>query len=143
VIGPTTLVMAIMGILSAVSLAARTVRAEWRRGRHWLTFGRILFMIGVSLAIYAIEINNAVTLIRNPRDTDAVYTLAALVLAVYGIGLIRAWELLGAPRSGVSGWLNPLRDLEDDEERAEADAGRAAAQTSTARSTHARSRSTH
>jgi hypothetical protein len=29
--------------------------------------------------------------------------------------LIRAWELLGAPRFGVAGWLNPLGDIDGEE----------------------------
>jgi hypothetical protein len=29
--------------------------------------------------------------------------------------LVRAWELLGAPRFGIGGWLNPLGDLDDEE----------------------------
>lgn len=136
VIGPTTLALASVGILSALSLAVRTLQelsAAGRRSR-WTAFARVLFMIGVSLAIYGIEIVNALALIRDPSDIGAVFALATLILAVYGIGLVRAWELLGAPRTGLSGWLNPLRDLEDDEERAASNARDAATQTNTARS---------
>jgi hypothetical protein len=132
-----------VGILSALSLAVRTLQGLSAAGRRsrWTAFARVLFMIGVSLAIYGIEIVNAVALIRDPSDTGAVFALATLILAVYGIGLVRAWELLGAPRTGLSGWLNPLRDLEDDEERAASDARDAATQANTARSARPRSES--
>jgi hypothetical protein len=42
-----------------------------------------------------------------------VTTLGTLQLVVYGIGLLRAWELLGAKRGVVLGWFNPLEELED------------------------------
>jgi hypothetical protein len=29
---------------------------------------------------------------------------------VYGIGLLRAWQLLGARRYGLLGWLSPVRE---------------------------------
>lgn len=37
--------------------------------------------------------------------------LTWLLLAVYGIGLTRAWQLLGARRFGLMGWLSPLHEL--------------------------------
>jgi hypothetical protein len=116
VLGPITLTLALVGILSALSLAMQALHLLRQHGSHWTTFARVLFMIAASLVIYGLEIANAATLIRDPSDTGAVFSLATLVLAVYGVGLIRAWELLGAPRTGISGWLNPLRDLPDDDE---------------------------
>jgi hypothetical protein len=38
-------------------------------------------------------------------------TLCDILLALYGVALVRAWELLGARRGGLTGWLNPLADL--------------------------------
>jgi hypothetical protein len=32
-------------------------------------------------------------------------------LTVYGIGLVRAWQLLGARRYGLMRWLNPLTEM--------------------------------
>ena len=31
-----------------------------------------------------------------------------LLLGIYGIALLRAWELLGVQRTGLFAWLNPL-----------------------------------
>jgi hypothetical protein len=38
--------------------------------------------------------------------------LAAIVISIYTLGMLRAWTLLGDPQHGWSGWLNPLQDLE-------------------------------
>jgi hypothetical protein len=37
--------------------------------------------------------------------------VALSVLVIYIITLIRAWELLGAQRTGLMSWLNPLYDI--------------------------------
>ena len=34
------------------------------------------------------------------------------VVAAYGLGLVRAWQLLGARRFGLLGWLNVLREMD-------------------------------
>jgi hypothetical protein len=35
------------------------------------------------------------------------------VLVLFGISLVRAWELLGASRFGLFARLSPLRDIDD------------------------------
>ena len=45
-----------------------------------------------------------------PRHPDSFYGLTALLIAVYGIALLRAWQLLGARRYGLLGWLSPLHE---------------------------------
>jgi hypothetical protein len=118
VIGPITLALACTGIVSALSLslAVRVTRPTRQLGGHWADFARVLIMISLSIAIYTVDIFKGVALINRPGDADVLFTLATLILAIYGIGLIRAWELLGAPRTGISGWMkmNPLRDLPED-----------------------------
>jgi hypothetical protein len=37
--------------------------------------------------------------------------IAYLMVASHGIGLVRAWELLGAPRQGLLAWVSPLYEL--------------------------------
>jgi hypothetical protein len=44
-----------------------------------------------------------------------VYGLVSCVLGAFALGLTRAWELLGAQRYGLLGWLSPLRDVHDTE----------------------------
>lgn len=131
--GVITLLMGSLGILNTLSIGARLIGYQVRRyhgaSQLWLRLVRAGFLVIVSLIVYTFEVVSARALIANPRDLDPLYTICGLLLGVYGIGLTRAWELLGAPRSGITGWLNPLTEEQDeqDEEAAEAATGAAPA----------------
>jgi hypothetical protein len=45
-----------------------------------------------------------------PGTVAFVSTLSVILLGVYALGLVRAWDLLGAPLSSLIGWLNPLHE---------------------------------
>ncbi len=51
-----------------------------------------------------------ILLIKEPGNSGNFYGLTGLLLSVYGIGLLRAWQLLGARRYGLLGWFSPLRE---------------------------------
>src|SRR5258707_3856508 len=72
----------------------------------------MVLLVG-SLIVYGYEFYFAVDLIKTPQDTRAILALTELLLVVYAIGLIRAWELLGARRYGLLGWLSPLREVNE------------------------------
>ncbi len=55
-----------------------------------------LVMSAFGFIIYGFEFYYAILIIKEPDNVGNFYTLAALLLAVYGIGLTRAWQLLGA-----------------------------------------------
>ena len=74
----------------------------------------MLIKISLSIASDTVEIFNGVALINHPGDAGALFMLATLVLAIDGIGLIGARELLGAPRTGISGCMNSLRNQPED-----------------------------
>jgi hypothetical protein len=71
--------------------------------RHWRAEGIIyrglLLFLG-SAIIYAFELVLGIQLWRGPVSSGALSGLLELLLGAYAIGLGRAWELLGAPRSG-------------------------------------------
>jgi hypothetical protein len=67
---------------------------RWQRERR-LVRGLTIFL--VSAGIYSYEIVTGVQLVRTPTDTAALTTLMDLLMGTYGLGLVRAWELLGAP----------------------------------------------
>jgi len=66
------------------------------------------WLISVSL-LYGFELYYAIQLLQSPAQADSIFILATLLLGIDGVGLVRAWELLGARRYGIFGWLNPLR----------------------------------
>jgi hypothetical protein len=69
-----------------------------------------LAFVAVSLILYGYEVVVAVLLLMHPDEVGFVYTLCGILLGIYGLGLVRAWELLGAPHSSFISRLNPLQE---------------------------------
>jgi len=111
-LGWVTVVMGSLGLWTTFFLG-------WNLLKHppgWRSAIRRFTLILASIAIYGYELYVAVILITAPpADHDAIsyatFTLATLVGVAYGLGLVRAWELLGARRFTLAYWLNPLRDV--------------------------------
>jgi hypothetical protein len=62
---------------------------------------------------YGWQVLIGLDILRDPRALEPFEAIGALVLVLFGISLVRAWELLGATRLGLFGRLSPLRDIED------------------------------
>jgi hypothetical protein len=104
-------IAAIMGALALVN--SFTLGWHLLRRRHdWMGTLRRAFLVLVGLAIYGYELFYGIQLIAHPKDVGLVYVLASLLVAVYGVGLTRAWELLGAQRYSLLGRLSLLREVE-------------------------------
>ncbi len=108
-LGWLALIMSFTAILNSLGLGVRLLRHP----RNWQNFLRRVFLILVSFFIYGYELYYALHLVMNPSATGNAYVLAVLLITVYGLGLIRAWELLGANRFGLLSWLNPLYDVNE------------------------------
>jgi hypothetical protein len=106
-LGPVALVMAIIGLANGLNIGWRLLRE--RRG--WLSAFRRAFLSVAGLFIFGYQLVYALALIRDPADRGALYVLTWLLLATFGLGIVRAWELLGAQRFGVLAWLSPLHEL--------------------------------
>ena len=103
--------------ISSVSLLTSLLQA-WsllRPRKGWLSFLRRAILVCLSLGLYALELRTAVGLITDPTQVGFVYGLLFVLLGIFVLGLTRAWELLGAHRYGLGGWLNPLQDVHDSE----------------------------
>jgi hypothetical protein len=107
-IGTLTLIMSTLGLTNSSFLAWNLLKERER----WQNVVRRVFLILVSFIIYGFEFYNGILIIKEPDNVGNFYVLAVLLLSVYGIGLTRAWELLGARRFGLGGWLSPLRELD-------------------------------
>jgi hypothetical protein len=86
-----------------------------RLRKGWLSLLRRTFLVMLSVALYGLELVNALNLSIDPSQVGAVYGLVFLLWGAFALGLIRAWELLGVHRYGLLGWLNPLRDVNETE----------------------------
>jgi hypothetical protein len=95
-IGYPAVAAGVSALINTLSLG-RHVWDERRQGRLW----RPAVLLTGSLVIYGLQIWYAVPLILTPRLTDNVYGLAYLLLGAYGVGLGRAWDLLGATNEGL------------------------------------------
>lgn len=81
--------------------------------KGWQSLLRGAFLVLLSVALYGLELLNGVQLIADPSQAGIIYALISCLLGAFALGLVRAWELLGAQRYGLMGWLSPLRDLND------------------------------
>src|SRR6266849_5089941 len=109
IIGSLTLIMSALGLINSSFLAWNLLKERER----WQNLVRRVFLILVSIIIYGYEFYYAILIIKEPKSVGNIYSLAGLLLGVYGIGLTRAWQLLGARRFGIGGWLSPLRELDE------------------------------
>jgi hypothetical protein len=86
-----------------------------RLRKGWLSFLRRAFLVFLSVALYGLELVNGFQLLTAPSQVGIVFGLVWCLIGAFAIGLTRAWELLGAQRYGLLGWLSPLRELTDTE----------------------------
>ena len=94
------LVVTAVATASSVQLLGLLVRAPaWRASGVELVRGLILFL--VSATIYGTELYLGIQLWAKPGTTAALIGLLEVLLGAYAIGLSRAWQLLGAPRTGM------------------------------------------
>jgi hypothetical protein len=113
-VGYVTLIMGGIGLVDSLRLGGEFLFGYWRASLaarlRWPVALRALAFVAVSLILYGYEVVLAVLLLMQPGAVAFVYTLTGILLGIYGLGLVRAWELLGAPRSSFLGWLNPLHE---------------------------------
>jgi len=91
-----------------LTLALLTLVKHWRA--QSIVYRGVVLFLGSAL-IYALELAVGIQLWVAPGNRGSLDGLLELILGAYAIGLGRAWELLGAPRSGfvstVAGLIRP------------------------------------
>jgi hypothetical protein len=108
-VGYATLLMGILGFANTLSLAWYLLK-QWA---GWRSLARRGFLLVAGLIIYGYEVYFAALLLLTPTDRGPLYGLTGLLIGVYGLGIARAWQLLGARRFGqLSGWLYQLHEPE-------------------------------
>lgn len=80
---------------------------------------RVLVTLFISGALYAYEGVIGLGLALHPGSPGYALALTEILLGVYAMGLLRAWELLGGSSGFVARLLNPLRDADGDARRPE------------------------
>ncbi len=103
-IGILSLILSFMGVTNTLSQA-------WLLLKPWPTWQNVvrrMWLTVLSLYLYIQTLIYAIQLLISPTRGDLVSSIGELLLGIYGIALLRAWELLGVQRSGLFAWLNPL-----------------------------------
>jgi uncharacterized protein involved in response to NO len=96
-IGPTALVVAILGLLFITASLLSVVRVD---GLRWRDTRDVVFLLGL-VTIFVIQLITAVAVIEHPHDSGRVRTIAVLVIVCFLVGIARAWELIGGPSIGL------------------------------------------
>lgn len=107
-LGEIIIIMSLLGFSSTTLYSLNLVRNL--KDRHNLLARSLLLLAG--LFIYGFEFYIALLMLSHPTDPSPFYGLSSLLLSAYGLGLVRAWQLLGAQRFSILSWLNPLKVLE-------------------------------
>jgi hypothetical protein len=82
-------------------------------------YTRHVGFLAIGVIIYGLQVVYGWQYLSHGDSIDYAYTIAYLVIAAYGVGLTRAWQLLGAKRRSVFlSWFSPLNDLEEPQARA-------------------------
>jgi hypothetical protein len=115
--GGLVVTLAAIGVVNTLSVGWQLVRAP----RHWRTAVRRSFLFAGSLALYGFELTGGLALIRFPNQPGVFYPLAYVLIGTCVAGMARAWQLLGARRTGLTGWLSVLNDVEEGSEEPSAE----------------------
>ncbi len=93
------------------SVAGTSVAQANEGKRVWPRIIANWVMLFVSLVLYGVQGYYGVRLLLAPHDVLAAQGVSIVLVLVYGLGLLRAWELTGIEQVGVRRWLNPLQSL--------------------------------
>jgi hypothetical protein len=97
------LVVAVVSLPAIVqTLALLGLARQWRSSG---IIARGVFLFLASAAIYGYELTLGIQMWREPTNRGALISLLFVLVGAYSVGLGRAWELLGAPRSGLVSYL--------------------------------------
>lgn len=109
-IGVLTIVMSLVGAMNSLNQAWLMLR-PWP---SWQNVVRRMWLTAISLYLYVQTLVCAIQILIAPNQGYLVYYVGELLLGIYGLALLRAWELLGVQRTGLLAWLNPLYEESTD-----------------------------
>ncbi len=97
-IGPTAVVVAVVGLLFIVASLLSLVRLRQLR---WSTLRDGVFLVGLAVVL-VIQLIQGEKVLAGSHVAGAVNTIAVLVVFCFLIGIARSWELIGGPEIGFT-----------------------------------------
>jgi hypothetical protein len=97
-IGPAALAVAAVGLMFVAASLLSLIRLGHM---SWGTARDAVFLVGL-VVTFVVQLIEAADLIAQTRNTDAVNTIAVLVVVCFLLGIARAWELIGGPSIGIT-----------------------------------------
>jgi hypothetical protein len=94
-IGTASLVVAILGLLFVLASLLSLIRLRQVRA----TARDALFLFFLA-AVFVWQLVSAINVILDPGDSNAVESIAMVVIICFIIGIFRAWDLIGGPTIG-------------------------------------------
>jgi hypothetical protein len=108
-IGWLALGASLLCLLNTLGLAYTLLYQELNR----VLARRRIVLMTASFIIFGIQAWHAAQLVVTPSDHVALVGLALTLLASFGVGILRSWELLGARNLRFRDWLGPRRFTEE------------------------------
>jgi hypothetical protein len=108
-IGGIALVMSCIGLVNSLVLCWYLLV----RRQSWADARRRALLLLASYFLYGLELWSGVRLLMGIQDNSAINSLLYILLAIYGLGLVRAWELLGGQRYNLLGWFEMVTNHQD------------------------------
>jgi nitric oxide reductase large subunit len=89
---------ALVGLLFVTASLLSFVRLHQLR---WSTARDALFLVFLAVT-FIFQLVAGIDVMDQPSDSNAVQTIAILVIVCFLIGIFRAWELIGGPSIGIT-----------------------------------------
>lgn len=96
-IGVTAVVVAAAGLAFVTASLLSLIRLRQLR---WGTLRDVLFLL-ILVVTFVVQLVQGADVIADPADSDAVNTIAIVVVVCFLIGIARSWELIGGPSIGI------------------------------------------
>lgn len=91
-------VVAVVGLMFVLASLLSLVRLHHVR---WGTVREALFLLGLAVT-FVLQLVEGALVSAQPDNSGDVNTIAILVIFCFLIGIVRSWELVGAPKIGLT-----------------------------------------
>ncbi|HEX4207386.1 MAG TPA: hypothetical protein VHZ51_24940 [Ktedonobacteraceae bacterium] len=93
-LGDVVLTVGLVDFVNSLAMAPSLLQHRINRVD---TLRRAILFLG-GLVIYGFEIYYAIGLLLTPKNSAIISSLATLMIVIYILGILRAWEVVGAPK---------------------------------------------